>query len=145
MRRSVALYHPWIDCSLAPIYEIRFPAGASEDDIRSFAKAREDWMSRAKHPVSWVVDLTNLKNVAASQRRLFAEHLTRFEPHDVAYNRGSALVLPNAFLRGIATAVFWIAVPKFPHRTFETVEEARIWARARLEGTSEHPPESAAI
>lgn len=127
-----------------PVYEIRFLAGATDDDVRSFAAVREEWMSKAKYPVSWVVDLTNLKAVSASQRRLFAEHLARFEPHDVAYNRGSAIVVPNAFLRGIMTAVFWVTTPKFPHRAFESAEEARAWAIARIRPESEHPPQTSA-
>lgn len=143
MSRFVALTHPWIDSSNAPIYEVRFPVKASDDDVRSFAEARESWMRRANYSVSWVVDLTNLSSVPASQRRMFAEHLTRFEPHDVAHNRGSAIVVPNAFLRGIVTAVFWISNPKFPHKAFEVVEDARAWARERLGPRSEHPPEAA--
>lgn len=142
MSRYVPLPHPWIDASKAPVYEIRFPRTATDDDVRGFATARETWAKVAHHPVSWVVDMSALTSVPASQRRLFAEHLTRFEPHDIEFNRGSALVLPNAFLRGIATAVFWVVTPKFPHRAFETVEDARLWAQERVRPGSVHPPPS---
>ncbi len=134
------ILHPWIDTARAPVYEIRFPEQPDDTALRSFCEVRETWATRARYPVSWVVDLSRLKSVSASQRRVFGEHLERFEPHDIEYNRGSALVVPSAFLRGVVTAVFWLKVPKFPHRAFETVEEARVWARDRVRRDSLVPP-----
>ena len=48
------------------------------------------------------------------------------------YNAGSAIVLSNAWLRGIVTAVFAITQPKFPNRTFSSVEEGLKWATDQL-------------
>lgn len=142
---TVPIHHPWIDTSRAPTYEIRFPANPTDEDLRTFCEAREAWATRARYTVSWVVDLSKLSSVSASQRRAFGDHLERFEPHDVEFNRGSALVVPSAFLRGVVTAVFWLKVPKFPHRAFETVEEARTWARERLRNDTLPPPPARAL
>lgn len=136
----VPLLHPWILTQSAPVYEIRFPAEASDEDLLAFCEARETWARSAAYPVSWVVDLSTVRSVTATQRRLFGEHLERFEAHDVENNRGSALVVPNAFLRGVVTAVFWIRQPKFPHRAFTAIDDARAWAKGRLARGSERPP-----
>ena len=93
---------------------------------------RERWAKRARYKVAWVVDMSALTDVPATQRRMFAEHMTRFEDHDNAFNQGSAVVVPNALLRGIATAVFWLQRPKFPLETFSTQLDAIAWAETRL-------------
>lgn len=83
-------------------------------------------------PVAWVVDLSAIREASASQRKIFAEHLARFEAHDIAYNCGSALVVPSAVLRGLVTAVFWVKPPKFPNQLFEKREDALAWATRQL-------------
>jgi hypothetical protein len=123
-----AVAHPWVDSSRAPVYVITFPVSATDEMVQSFATAREAWAQHCKSPVAWVVDLSAIREAPASQRRLFAEHLARFEPHDIAYNCGSALVVPNALVRGIVTAIFWIKAPKFPHQLFQKREDAVVWA-----------------
>lgn len=124
--------HPWIDSSRAPLFQWNLPAAAEDDELEACLKAREDWALVAKYPCAWVVDLRHLLGVPATQRRLFAEHLKHFEPHDIAYNRGSALVIPNSMVRGIVTAVFWLSPPKFPNKAFDTREAALSWAAERL-------------
>jgi hypothetical protein len=133
----IPIEHAWIDSSRAPLYMMTFPVVTLDEDLRACCDARERWAKIAKYPVSWVVDLSAITNTTAKQRRIFSEHLARFEPHDRAYNRGSALIVPNAFLRGVVTAVFWLKPPTFPNECFATKEEALRWARIRLrEGTS---------
>lgn len=129
----VPLQHPWIVTTSAPVYEIRFPSETSDEMLRAFCEAREAWAKQARYAVSWVVDLSLVRSVTATQRRIFAEHLERFEPHDVAHNRGSAIVLPNALVRGIVTAIFWIRQPKFPHKAFNDAASASAWAKSQLE------------
>lgn len=125
--------HPWVRHKHMPIYEWSFPAEASDDELEGFVQARERWAGRAHYPVAWVVDLTHLMKANASQRKLFAEHLKRFERHDVQWNAGSALIVPRAWLRGLVTAVFWIAPPKFPHQAFAKRSDALEWAQLQLD------------
>jgi len=124
--------HPWIEQTHAPVYVWRFPSTASDEDVIACCAARERWAKTAHHPCAWVVDVRELLRVPPSQRKLFAEHLKRFEPHDIRYNAGSAIVLSNAWLRGVVTAVFAITQPKFPNRTFASVEEGLKWATDQL-------------
>lgn len=136
MSKLVPLVHPFIDASKAPLYVMEFAATTTDDELKACCEAREAWAQHAKYKVAWVVDLSRILEVTAKQRRMFAEHLARFEPHDVQYNQGSGLVVPNTFLRGVVTAIFWLKPPRFPNQTFPTRAEAFTWAEARLrEGT----------
>lgn len=130
--RMPIVAHPWVDSSRAPLYALTFPGTTTDDVMHAFTAAREAWATQCKSPVAWVVDLSAIREATANQRRLFAEHLARFEPHDIAYNCGSALIVPSAVLRGIVTAVFWIKPPKFPNQLFEKREDALVWATKQL-------------
>jgi hypothetical protein len=124
--------HPWIDIAEAPLYVMRFPAHATDAQIREFCEHREAWARTASHRCAWVADLSRLAGVSATQRKMFADHLKRFEAHDVAHNQGSAIVVPSAVLRGIMTAVFWLSPPKFPNQAFASIDAAMLWARQKL-------------
>ena len=108
------------------------PTPVTDAQLRQFCAVREAWAEKARYPVAWVVDLRGIMSATALQRRIFSEHLERFEHHDIAYNRGSALIVPNAMIRGIVTAVFWLKKPRFPNECFPTREEAVTWALERL-------------
>ena len=129
----VEIDHPWVSHKHLPIYEFTFPAEANEEELAAFVRAREEWATRAHYPVAWVVELSNLRKANAKQRRVFAEHLKRFENHDVQWNGGSALIVPSSWLRGLVTAVFWISPPKFPHQAFAKRSDALEWAQLQLD------------
>src|SRR5262245_2821591 len=132
MAELIPLVHPWIDQSRAPLYELTFPAETTDQALAALCAARERWATRATYRVAWVVNLAGVLQAPASQRRIFGEHLKRFEPHDKAYNQGSALIVPNTFVRGLVTAVFWLNPPSFPNQCFATAGDARIWAEQQL-------------
>lgn len=125
--------HPWVSHQHVPIYEWAFPAEATDEELTAFIRAREEWATRAHYPVAWVVELSNLTKANAKQRRMFAEHLKRFEGHDVLWNAGSALVVPSGWLRGLVTAVFWLSPPKFPNQAFAKRSDALEWAQLQLD------------
>ena len=147
------LDHPWILRTYAPVYVMRFPAEPDDATLDAFCAARERWAQRARFSCAWVCDMSQLRTMpSAKQRRMFAEHLGRFEPHDVAWNHGSvivepnapviphdvawnhgsAIVAPNAVIKGALTAVFWMAPPKFPNQAFGSFDDALAWAKAQL-------------
>ena len=131
--KYIKVDHPWISHDLMPIYWLTFPEKATNDELSALFQAREDWASRAKYPVAWIVDLSNITKASATQRKPFAEHLKRFEQYAVRWNAGSALIVPSAWLRGLVTAVSWISPPKFPNKLFSEPLEAVSWARVQLE------------
>ena len=97
-------------------------------ELLALCSARERWAQRAMYRVAWVVDLSGVLSATAQQRNLFSERFKRIEPHDRAYNQGSALIVPNAFVRGIVTAVFWLKPPSFPNQCFPDAKQAFAWA-----------------
>jgi hypothetical protein len=124
--------HPWIDSSHAPVFIWRFPGEFTDEELAAVCAARERWAKLAPGSCAWVVDLTHILRVPQAQRSYFVEHLKRFEPHDVKYNRGSALIMPNAWLRALAAATFMVLRPKFPHQTFAKLEDALAWATSQV-------------
>jgi hypothetical protein len=137
--------HPWMSNDLMPIYQWTFPKEATDAELRACFQAREDWGARAEYPVAWVIDLSNIIKATATQRKAFGEHLKRFEEHNVRWNAGSALIVPNTWLRGLVTAVFWISPPKFPNKFFSEPVAGERWARKQLEArlAEEHAPPKA--
>lgn len=131
--RYIEIDHPWVQHQNMPIYEWAFPATATDEELDAFVKAREDWAPRAQYPVAWVVELSNITKATATQRKTFAEHLKRFEEHDMRWNGGSALVVPSGWVRGLVTAVFWLAPPKFPNQAFAKRVDAFAWAQHQLD------------
>lgn len=115
------------------MYIWRFPSTVTDAEVIAAMEAREHWAKGARHRCAWVVDLRELLRVPPHQRKLFAEHLKRFEPHDIKYNCGSAIVLSNAWLRGLVTTVFALNPPKFPNRTVASIDEGLKWANAQLQ------------
>lgn len=128
----IAIDHPWYGNDDMPIYRWVFPDGATDEELDQCLRAREVWGEKANYYVSWVIDLSAIAKAPAKQRKMFGEHLKRFEPHNVQWNTGSAIIVPNAWLRGLVTAVFWISPPKFPTKLFSESREAEKWAKSQL-------------
>lgn len=124
--------HPWVDSTHAPVYIWTFPGSATDEEIVTGCEARERWAKFSRHPCAWVVDVRELLRVPPAQRKLFAAHLKRFEAHDIKYNCGSAIVLSNPWLRGVVSAIFMLAPPKFPNRTFPTIDDGLRWATEQM-------------
>jgi hypothetical protein len=128
----IPIHHPWIDESRAPLYVMKFPVSTTDTELLACCDAREVWAERARYPVAWVVDMSAVRTVTARQRQLFGAHLGRMDQHNFTYNRGASLIVPNAVLRGMVTAAFWIKPPRFPHRLFASRAEGLHWAQEQL-------------
>ena len=129
--------HPWIATHLAPLFIWTLPEAPSDEELIDALQARERWAEQWQRPCAWLVDMRGLRAAPATQRKLFGEHIKRFEPHDIAHNQGTALVVPNKWLSGAVTAVFWLAQPKFPNRSFSDYQEGLDWALEQLAAVGE--------
>lgn len=138
MSAPLAIPHPWIDSSQAPLYVLTFPANSSEKELEYCCEVREAWVREVRSPIAWVVDLSAIQQVSPAKHRIFAEHLSRIAAYTEKYSAGCGLVLPSPLVRGVVTAIFWFAPPGFPHRAFARREEAIAWALHRL---SAHRPD----
>jgi len=128
----ISIDHPWVDSSRAPLYILNFPSSTSDEELLACCTARETFVERARYSIAWVVDLSAIRTVTARQRQIFAAHLGRVERHNLTYNRGSALIVPNPVLRGVVTAVFWVKAPRFPYCLFAHRHEGIRWAEGQL-------------
>jgi hypothetical protein len=132
MDQLLSIKHPWVDSSEAPLYRVTFPTNASDEQLRAYCRAVESWSLKVRYPVGWVMDLSQVAQVSAPQRASFAKFMESMQAFDKLYTRACALILPGAFLRGVATAIFWLYRPAFLHRTFADCGEGLAWARAVL-------------
>lgn len=132
-KKYIEIDHPWFSNAAMPIYRWTFPSDATDEELRASLQAREDWAVRVRYPMAWVIDLSNVTKAPATQRKALAEHLKRFGELSAPWYAGSALIVPRPWLRGVVTAVTWLAPPKFPHQLFSEPIEAQRWARKQLE------------
>lgn len=132
MVSCLPIRHLWVDSSAAPVYQVTFPRVATDEQLLSYCRAVESWSAQVLHPVAWLMDLSRVEQVSAQQRAIFAKYMETMGPFDQRCTKGTALILPNALLRGIATAVFWLYVPPFPHKTFADCSEGRAWLREMM-------------
>lgn len=132
MARYLPIKHPWVDSSLAPVYQVTFPVSASDQNLLAYCRAVEGWSKQVAHPVGWLMDLSRVAQVSAQQRAIFAKFMQSMEAFDRRCNEGSALIFPNALVRGIATAIFWLYAPLFRHRAFAERSEGLAWLREVL-------------
>lgn len=124
--------HPWVDSSRAPLYQVTFPARAEDETLNAYFKAIEAWSTRAQHSVAWVMNLTQVRAVPASQRAATAAYMRRMEAYDKLHTRATAFVISNAVIRGVLTAIFWVTPPVFPREVFAEHPAAAAWAREKL-------------
>jgi hypothetical protein len=133
MPRHLRIAHEWVSSRHAPLYELTFPAAASDERVAALCRALEFWHARYDHPYAWVFNLSLIEDAPAVQRQMFRDHMVKVRDHETRFHQGVGLVVPNAFLRGLVTATFWFVQPKFKHEAFASHEQAFDWARRQLE------------
>jgi hypothetical protein len=83
-------------------------------------------------PYVLVFDLSTTGMPTPTQRRKLAEHMTTHEAAIRQRVMGLAIVAPNAVVRGIVTALFWLATPPIQHCLCASRSEASAWAQQLL-------------
>ena len=132
--------HPWVDAAHAPVYHLTYPS-YDPNDPRQLAKYSAEHASLYTTMATWTAVRTRAFGFTIDMSHVRSSAMTR--QHAVQYleesrQRGSphmacrAFVTPNEGVRGVLTAVFWHSPPDFPHAFFETLEEARRWAREHV-------------
>lgn len=124
------------------MYVVRLPSPASLPDLFAFCAAREEWAKTQVGPVAFVFDISKLttKDASGRPRAVFVEHLKRFEEYDKQHTCAVGIVADSAVARGIVSAVFWLQSPCFAYDVVPTIDEAIVFAKARLEVASRRRP-----
>lgn len=134
--------HPWLDDRRAPLYVVTYPVERTDPDVRAAHADIERIYRETNEPVAWVVDASNVSSAPATQRKIVAEHEERVRPFARRRAAGLALVITNAFVRGIFTAVTWMTPLKYPHKIFGDRESAIAWARDQLREAQRSSPQN---
>ena len=88
-----------------------------------------------------ITDLSAMRDVApASQRKYSAEWAKRTAAFARPCRIGGAIVAKSPLIRGMLTAVFWLAKPEGPTNVVSTRGEALQCARNSLEALGPLPP-----
>lgn len=119
--------HPWIDGSLAPIWVTHLPASGSDEELGAFLDQREAWIKAATARYGWIVDMTHLLKATPSQRRMFADHLGRVRDAQREHCFGVAVITPQAWMRGVLTAITWFQSLPYEVKTFGSHEDGLAW------------------
>jgi hypothetical protein len=86
---------------------------------------------RKREPYALVFDLSAAPAPTAVQRRMLGDHMRTHDGAIRDYVRGLAVVTPATWMRGLITAVFWLAPPPVEYRFCDDVAAALTWARDR--------------
>lgn len=124
--------HPWISDAEAPLYVLTYPRDRTEDEVVASHDSVAAIYQRTTGPLAWVVDASAVVGASPRERQIVAAHEERVA--DAASQRcaGVALVIPNAAVRGLLTAVRWLAPARYPQQIVATREAAIDWVRQQL-------------
>ena len=83
-------------------------------------------------PYALLFDMREAGIPTASQRQRLAQHMKNNERSIQDTIRGMALVATNPVLRGVVTAVCWLARPSIPYRVVADEDEGVRWLQEQL-------------
>ena len=124
--------HPWIEILEPSLYLQSFPARIVDEELAGFLVALDGFIRAQRRAFAWVVQADATVSSSAGQRRMFAEAELRLQEYDRVLCAGTSFVLSSPVMRGVVTAVYWLAPPVYPYRFFATLPEAQAWAKAQL-------------
>ncbi len=131
------------DVSMWPLAVITIPAVTTAADIEYMQHCYEHvFDAPSKHAL--LVDTTTIVSVpdAHLRRRMkdFEDSKRTIIGHK---NIGSAIVLPNALVRGAYTALRWISPQPAPNKAFSNVQDAARWCVEGIEDDGQAVPAAA--
>lgn len=85
-------------------------------------------------PQGVLYDIPEPASLTARRRKALAEVLERRRVRVRALTLGYALVTPSPFVRGILTAVFWLAPPPYESKVAGSLQDGFRWLAARCPG-----------
>lgn len=127
-----SLQHAWVDTSQAPLYVMTYPNQRSLQDVVDAHHVAEDIYQRTQGPIAWIVDATSVTGASAKERHVVAEYEKRIGGLAEARCVGVGLIIPNALVRGVYTAIRWMVPARYPFELVASYPQAEEWVRARL-------------
>lgn len=118
---------------VGPIVIMALPGPVTDAALASVYEERVLPLLDGKEPLVLHLDTLPGGTLSASQRRFISDFFSR---HRDALSRQvvcCAVVAPNSLLRGILTAVNWLAPPPFLQKPFTDRTEAALWIQATFQ------------
>ncbi|MBO6938444.1 MAG: hypothetical protein JJ863_25980 [Deltaproteobacteria bacterium] len=115
---------------------VRFVGGDTDEELRALLDSLQRIVTEPALLPVFVFDVSRGVVPPARQRQMMGEWLRRYSGAIRRGCVGSAYVLPNPGLRGMLTAILWIAPHPVPHLVCKTAAEGKAWARQQLALTS---------
>lgn len=103
------------------------PSKLSDPDLDSILEALRGHLALAI-PYVLIFDLTRAGLPNALQRQRLSSHVRDHSEAIRRSVRGIGVLLTSPVVRGMVTAIFWVAPPPVPHRLFSARAEAIAWA-----------------
>lgn len=120
--------HPWFKESRKDLIVLRLPAKPTNDQVHDCTDAMGQYISSTRKASPWVVDLSDLQEISAAQRKAFADHERNVAKLSTMYVQRMAYVVATPLIRAALTAYFWIWQPTYPYRVFSLRTAAEKWA-----------------
>lgn len=119
--------HPWFATSTDGLIVMRFSRVPSNEEARAVTSAMMAFMETKPEPRPWIVDMLDVDEINASQRKIFADNEHRMAPMSKVHVTRLAYVVSKPIVRAALTAYFWIFKPPYPSRVFSDRAPAEAW------------------
>lgn len=97
-------------------------------------------MLRTRTPYAMIADMRHIGDLEATMRRQSAQWLSTEKEALRQFCHGFCFVADSRLIRGVFTAIGWLAPFPVPVGAFSSMEEARHWAEGKLRTKIEASP-----
>lgn len=110
---------------------LRFPPVPTNEEVRTATMAMREFFEQKKTARPWLVELSYLEEITATQRKLLADYENDVIPLAKQYVIRLGYVVTKPLIRAALTAYFWILrPPPYPNRVFSERAAAEAWVLA---------------
>ena len=124
------------DFSGWPLVTVRATGNVSHAEHAAFIAELDEHVYAKREPYALVMDLRGNGGLSPRQRQRQADRVKQ-QREDGLRCAGVALVFSSPLLRGMLTAILWVAKPEHPVRVFTDLGEALVWAKDQLRAAAE--------
>ena len=115
-----------LDDSRFPAAQVTLSGALTDDETRGFLSFVTACYAREQR-WTMLVNATGLERPSPTQRRMVSDVMNQDRAHKQTLMRGIGVVVDNPLIRGVVTAILWLANPGYPIRMFDGVDAARAW------------------
>jgi hypothetical protein len=123
----------WFAASKPPIIVMTFPDHVHNDHLRAALDDVQAWLRQVDAPFGFIVDMRRPLAISSVQRQMIAEVEKASSETDRRFNAAQAVVVTNALMRGIITAISWMSPPVYPLKIVPSIERAWLWVQPQFE------------